>query len=298
MLASGTSEVASASSATATGWPWKFPPESTSSSSGNTIGLSETAFASTSRTPRTNRSTSRVAPFTCGEHRSEYASCTRCVLSRCDATIGLPSSSLRRFDADATTPGCGRSAVSRSSNTRSEPSAASTLIAAVTSAVRTSRSARETARIPIASIPCVPLTSARPSLALSSSGSSPAERRTSPAGLGSPSTSSSPRPTSGSARFASGARSPDAPSEPCSGTTGIRSRFSISTIRSTTSARTPECPSASTCARSSSIARASSRESGGPTAVACERTIPSWSASAWSGSMRWFASEPNPVVTP
>ena len=182
MLASGTSAAASASSATATGWPWKFPPESTSSSSGSTIGLSETAFASTSRTPRTNRSTSRVAPFTCGEHRSEYASCTRCVLSRCDATIGLPSSSRRRFDAEATTPGCGRSAVSRSSKTRSEPSAASTLIAAVTSAVRTSRSARATARIPIASMPCVPLTSASPSLALSSSGSSPAERRTSPAG--------------------------------------------------------------------------------------------------------------------
>jgi hypothetical protein len=69
-------------------------------------------------------------------------------------------------------------------------------------------------------------------------------------------------------------------------------------MRSTTPARTPECPSASTWARSSSIARASSRESGGPTAVACERTIPSWSAFAWSGSMRSFASDPNPVVTP
>ena len=33
---------ASVSSATATGWPWKFPPERTSSSSGSTIGLSET----------------------------------------------------------------------------------------------------------------------------------------------------------------------------------------------------------------------------------------------------------------
>src|SRR4029450_12105315 len=124
MLASGTSAGASGSSATATGCPWKFPPESTSSSSGNTMGLSETAFASTSRTPRTNRSTSRVAPFTCGEQRSESASCTRCVLSRCEATIGLPSSSRRRFDAEATTPGCGRSAVSRWSNTRSAPGAA------------------------------------------------------------------------------------------------------------------------------------------------------------------------------
>ena len=37
---------------------------------------------------------------------------------------------------------------------------------------------------------------------------------------------------------------------------------------------------------------------GSPTAVACERTIRSWSKSAWSGSIRTFASEPNPVVTP
>ena len=44
---------ASVSSATATGWPWKLPPERTSSSSGSTIGLSETAPASICSTPAT-----------------------------------------------------------------------------------------------------------------------------------------------------------------------------------------------------------------------------------------------------
>ena len=60
----------------------------------------------------------------------------------------------------------------------------------------------------------------------------------------------------------------------------------------------PSDPSASTCARSSSIARASSRESGAPTAVACERTMPCCSAEACDGSTRVSASAPNPVVTP
>ena len=112
-------------------------------------------------------------------------------------------------------------------------------------------SARASAMIPTASMPCVPLTSASPSFAPSSSGSRPA-RASAPAAGSAPSpVRTRPRPSSGSARHASGARSPDAPSDPCSGTAGIRSRFSISTIRSTTSTRTPEYPSASTWARSS-----------------------------------------------
>ena len=53
MLANPTVEIASVSSATATGWPWKLPPERTSSSSGSTIGLSETAPASVCSTPST-----------------------------------------------------------------------------------------------------------------------------------------------------------------------------------------------------------------------------------------------------
>ncbi len=69
-------------------------------------------------------------------------------------------------------------------------------------------------------MPCVPLTSARPSFASSAIGASPATASAAPAGSLPSSERSSPCPISGSARFASGARSPDAPSEPCSGTDG------------------------------------------------------------------------------
>ena len=96
------------------------------------------------------------------------------------------------------------------------------VMAATTSAVRVSRATRSAARMPIASIPCVPFTRARPSLASSRMGSSPARAMAGAAGSTPPSgASTSPWPISGSARFASGARSPDAPSEPCSGTAGI-----------------------------------------------------------------------------
>ncbi len=115
------------------------------------------------------------------------------------------------------------------------------VMAATTSAVRVSRATRSAARMPIASIPCVPFTRARPSLASSRMGSSPARAMAGAAGSTPPSgASTSPWPISGSARFASGARSPDAPSEPCSGTAGITSWLSISTIRSIRAGRTPE----------------------------------------------------------
>ena len=63
------------------------------------------------------------------------------------------------------------------------------------------------------------------------------------------------RPINGSARCASGARSPEAPTEPCSGTTGWMPRRRKSSSRSTISGRQPLWPCASALARSSSIAR-------------------------------------------
>ena len=76
-------------------------------------------------------------------------------------------------------PGCGRNACSRSSNGASVPIAASIVIAATTSAVRASEAARATARMPIASMPCVPLTSASPSFGSRVSGveAGPSHRR-------------------------------------------------------------------------------------------------------------------------
>src|SRR6266542_1845118 len=72
--ANPTVAAARASSDTATGWPWKLPPESTSPDSGKTIGLSETEDISISRTSSAWRSESRNAPWTWGAQRSEYAS--------------------------------------------------------------------------------------------------------------------------------------------------------------------------------------------------------------------------------
>ena len=69
-------------------------------------------------------------------------------------------------------------------------------------------------------ISCVPLRSASPSFASRTSGSRPTSRSATSAGTCCPPSSTRPRPMSGSARWASGARSPDAPTEPCSGTTG------------------------------------------------------------------------------
>ena len=70
------------------------------------------------------------------------------------------------------------------------------------------------------SMPSVPLMSARPSLARSASGSSPASRARRRPRRVAVGVATSPSPISASAQWASGARSPLAPSEPCSGTTG------------------------------------------------------------------------------
>ena len=88
---------------------------------------------------------------------------------------------------------------------------------------------------------------------------------------------------SGSARCASGARSPDAPTLPCSGTTGWMPSARNSQIRSTSSGRQPEWPSASVFARSRSIARTTSRGNGRPTPAACDASRFSWSRAASSG---------------
>ena len=91
------------------------------------------------------------------------------------------------------------------------------------------------------SMPSVPLMSARPSLAISVSGSIPAAASAVAASPRVPSRDcSSPSPISASAQCASGARSPLAPSEPCSGTIGTSPALSSATICSATTGRAPE----------------------------------------------------------
>ena len=69
-------------------------------------------------------------------------------------------------------------------------------------------------------------------------------------------------------------------------------------MRSTSSGRQPEWPSASVFARSSSIARTTSRGNGRPTPAACDASRFSWSRAASAGGMNVVARSPNPVVTP
>ena len=116
----------------------------------------------------------------------------------------------------------------------------------------------------MASMPSVPLSRLRPSLACRVRGTRPCSASTSAAGRSRPSWRRNPSPIRGSARWAKGARSPEAPTEPCAGTTGSRSRRSRSRRRATISTRTPEWPCARVRARSSSIARTSGSGSGGP----------------------------------
>ena len=107
----------------------------------------------------------------------------------------------------------------------------------------------------VAAMNCVPLISESPSFGASATGSSPARSSASAPGRRSPSNHASPSPTSGSARCASGARSPLAPTEPRAGTYGRTPRSRHSSRSSTVSTRAPEFPFASAFARRSIAAR-------------------------------------------
>ena len=94
------------------------------------------------------------------------------------------------------------------------PCRASSESAQAMSAAWASRRARTSPSAPSAAMNWVPLMSESPSFAASTIGSRPERASASAPGSRSPSTHASPSPTSGSARWASGARSPDAPTEP------------------------------------------------------------------------------------
>ena len=68
--ASSCTAIASVSSGSDSGWPWKLPPLSTSPSSTNRSGLSVTAPNSGSTARSTYSSASPTAPSTCGMQRS------------------------------------------------------------------------------------------------------------------------------------------------------------------------------------------------------------------------------------
>ncbi len=133
--------------------------------------------------------------------------------------------------AESICRGWGRAACSRSSSAHRVPNNASRLSAPATSAHSATFSASVTARQPSAAINAVPFVSASPSFASSVTGARPARRSASAPARRSPRNSASPSPMMTSAMCASGARSPDAPSDPWHGTTGWTPRSSMSSSR-------------------------------------------------------------------
>ena len=129
------------------------------------------------------------------------------------------------------------------------------------------------------SMPSVPLSSARPSFSASVTGSRPAaasacggrhaaRRRAS---------RTWPSPISARAQCASGARSPEQPSEPYSGTTGVRPALSRATIACGDLRAGRRCGRSPACgaAAASSPARPRARPAA-PLPAACERTSDRW----------------------
>src|SRR3954447_11891919 len=99
-------------------------------------------------------------------------------------------------------------------------------------------------------------------------------------------------------RCASGARSPEEPTEPRLGTTGVTWCSSISTSCSTTSTRTPERPRRSELASRNIIPRTISSASGSPAPTEWERSRLSCSCAASSGAIETVTRSPKPVFTP
>ena len=238
-----------------------------------------------------------MAPCTCGAQRNEYASCTRSH-QRCDSMIAEPSSRRITFRAAAAWPRSGRSSCTWGMNEIREPWSDSSERAQAQSAARARRQARTSASAPWAVMNCVPLISDRPSFATSRTGSSPARRSASAPFTSSPSNHARPSPINGSARCASGARSPEAPTDPRAGTSGRTPRLRQSRSSATVSIRAPELPFASVLARSSIAARTTSSGYGSPTPQACERNRRTCSSSVSSSGICLLTKRPKPVFTP
>ena len=151
------------------------------------------------------------------------------------------------------------------------PSAASTDIAPLRIDPASRSSAAKSASSASAVETCVPFRSARPSLGPSTSGSMPAAFSAAPQSCSLPATRTRPSPISASDRCASGARSPEAPTEPWLGTTGCIPAFTSWSSRSITTGRTPENPRARLAAFSTRMSRTVESSSGLPTPAACER---------------------------
>ena len=145
---------------------------------------------------------------------------------------------------------------------------------------------------------CVPLLSASPSLDASTTGVKSACANASFASITSPLYSTLPKPIKPSAMHESGAKSPEAPTEPFSGTIGWIPAFSISSKVCRVSSRMPEFP----------LAREFALKSIAALTYFCSYGLPIeqvWliikfrcSTAVCSVSIATFANLPKPVVSP
>ena len=159
-------------------------------------------------------------------------------------------------------------------------------------------SARNTASVAMALMISVPLISASPSLAPSTTGASLSFLRPAAAVMRKPPTSHEPWPRYAAAMCAKGARSPEAPTEPCAGTTGAKPRLKNATSLSTSAGDTPERPRTKPFRRSTCAARTMPVGSGSPTPTQCDTTRFSCSCAKSSWAMATLFNLPKPVVRP
>ncbi len=116
------------------------------------------------------------------------------------------------------------------------------------------------------------------------------------AGTTRPSNRASPSPISTAARCASGARSPEAPTEPCAGMHGTTPALASATSASMTLQRTPEWPRASDAALSATTSRTTASSSSAPVPAECDSTSARCSSASRASSIRVRASKPEAGV--
>ena len=144
----------------------------------------------------------------------------------------------------------------------------------------------------------VPLISASPSLAASTTGAMPAASSAARASTSWPATRTWPTPSSASVMCANGARSPEAPTEPLAGIAGMMPALTSAIKVSTITGRTPEKPRARLATFISMIKRSTGSASNAPVPTACETIrLRCNCSSCWSG-MRVLARMPKPVLMP
>ena len=105
------------------------------------------------------------------------------------------------------------------------------------------------------------------------------------AGVVLPSTIISPMPIIAADMWASGARSPEAPTEPWQGTSGVRPLPNMASSRLIVSNRTPDAPWARLASLSAIISRATGTAIGAPAPAECDSTMLRWSVARSAGGM-------------